>query len=138
MDNNGFVLLSENNEHTGRFFGQIDGTIMDSLVQDRIYKRVSLMDYQGVCSDRDSHYNAAGETLKVNTPFNWLLKYLLAFGTTWMAMMPDPIAAWPHFSQVDDDEYGMEDTNYAEDYETNYNVPPEPYEPTTPETVSLN
>ncbi|KAJ8970014.1 hypothetical protein NQ314_001443 [Rhamnusium bicolor] len=41
LDNNGFIVISENNEHTGRFFGQIDGTIMDSLVQDRIYKKSS-------------------------------------------------------------------------------------------------
>ncbi|CAG5106549.1 Similar to Cacna2d3: Voltage-dependent calcium channel subunit alpha-2/delta-3 (Rattus norvegicus) [Cotesia congregata] len=37
LDNSGFIIISENNEHTGKFFGEIDGTIMDSLVQDRIY-----------------------------------------------------------------------------------------------------
>lgn len=37
LDNNGFIILSESSEHTGKFFGHIDGTIMDSLVQDRIF-----------------------------------------------------------------------------------------------------
>lgn len=38
LDNNGFIIISERHEHTGKFFGEIDGTIMDSLVQDRIYR----------------------------------------------------------------------------------------------------
>lgn len=61
MDNNGFIILSEKPEHTGQFFGQADGTIMDSLVQDGIYKKVSIMDYQGACVDSKSHINAANK-----------------------------------------------------------------------------
>ncbi|KAJ8684182.1 hypothetical protein QAD02_019974, partial [Eretmocerus hayati] len=37
LDNNGFIIISENHKHTGKFFGDIDGTIMDSLVQDKIF-----------------------------------------------------------------------------------------------------
>jgi len=73
LDNHGFIILSESTEHTGRFFGQIDGTIMDSLVQDRIYRRVALMDYQGVCSDSDNPYTAAGEQFKVCSNFTLIL-----------------------------------------------------------------
>lgn len=49
--------MSESSEHTGKFFGQIDGTIMDSLVQDRIYKKVAVYDYQGACYDEKSPYS---------------------------------------------------------------------------------
>lgn len=59
LDNNGFIILSEKPEHTGMFFGQADGTIMDSLVQDGIYKKVPVMDYQGACTDSKSHYSDA-------------------------------------------------------------------------------
>ncbi|XP_034240269.1 voltage-dependent calcium channel subunit alpha-2/delta-4 [Thrips palmi] len=59
LDNNGFIILSEVAEQAGAFFGQVDGTIMDSLVQDRIFKRVAVYDYQGACSDQDSPYSAA-------------------------------------------------------------------------------
>lgn len=38
LDNNGFIIISEKHEHTGKFFGEIDGTIMDSLVQDKIFR----------------------------------------------------------------------------------------------------
>jgi hypothetical protein len=57
LDNNGFIILSESLDHTGKFFGQIDGTIMDSLVQDRIYKKVAVYDYQGACLDQKSPYS---------------------------------------------------------------------------------
>lgn len=63
LDNNGFIIISENPEHTGRFFGQIDGTIMDSLVQDRIYKKVAVYDYQGACTN--SRNNFSGRSAKV-------------------------------------------------------------------------
>lgn len=67
LDNNGFIILSERSEHTGQFFGQADGTIMDSLVQDGIYKKVSVMDYQGACVDSKSHISAAhGHQVDIN------------------------------------------------------------------------
>lgn len=63
LDNNGFIILSEKTEHTGLFFGQTDGTIMDSLVQDGIYKKVSVTDYQGACVDSKSNVNAGFKIL---------------------------------------------------------------------------
>ncbi|XP_076670724.1 voltage-dependent calcium channel subunit stolid isoform X2 [Andrena cerasifolii] len=62
LDNNGFIIISERHEHTGKFFGEIDGTIMDSLVQDRIYRKVTVTDYQGTCSPQESHQSAAPRT----------------------------------------------------------------------------
>lgn len=49
LDNNGFIIISEQSHHTGQFFGQTDGTIMDSLVQDGIYKKITILDNQGAC-----------------------------------------------------------------------------------------
>ena len=54
LDDNGFIIISEKAEHTGQFFGEIDGTIMDSLVQDGIYKKVFVYDHQGSCEDDQS------------------------------------------------------------------------------------
>lgn len=115
LDNNGFVLLSENNEHTGKFFGQIDGTIMDSLVQDRIYRRISLTDYQGVCSDRDNPYTAAGEKLKITKPLNWLFTYMVSLGAAWLAMMPAQVVSWPHSYKSDYSDEN-EELTYTDDY----------------------
>jgi hypothetical protein len=120
LDNNGFVLLSERTEHTGKFFGQIDGTIMDSLVQDRIFRRVGLMDYQGICSDRDNPYNAASERISSPIqPASWLLKYVFTFITTWLSFFTTPIIAYPKPYNYEDDEIPP----YEEDYEHTDYVP---------------
>jgi voltage-dependent calcium channel alpha-2/delta-3 len=49
LDDNGFILISEKHEHTGRFFGEIDGMVMEMLVNSDVYKRVRVVDYQAVC-----------------------------------------------------------------------------------------
>ncbi|KAL1492838.1 hypothetical protein ABEB36_011020 [Hypothenemus hampei] len=77
LDNNGFIIISENNEHTGRFFGQIDGTIMDSLVQDRIYKKVSVYDYQGSCSNGKYPFSGRASNLQRSSSINLIFKYSL-------------------------------------------------------------
>ena len=40
LDNNGFVMISETKADTGKFFGEVDGTILESLVQVRKVCRV--------------------------------------------------------------------------------------------------
>ncbi|KOX79241.1 Voltage-dependent calcium channel subunit alpha-2/delta-3 [Melipona quadrifasciata] len=84
LDNNGFIIISERHEHTGKFFGEIDGTIMDSLVQDRIYRKVTVTDYQGTCSPQESHQSAAPRTFSesVSTTIAILGNFLwsMAFG----------------------------------------------------------
>lgn len=126
LDNNGFVLLSESTEHTGKFFGHIDGTIMDSLVQDRIYRRVSMMDFQGLCSDRDNPYSGAGVVTRPNAQLSWLFKYVVSLAATWVTLFPNPIQAWPHYdtktyvdntneNAANDDFGGYNDDDYEDD-----------------------
>lgn len=118
LDNNGFVLLSERTEHTGKFFGQIDGTIMDSLVQDRIFRRVGLMDYQGICSDRDNPYNAAGKRINPIQPVSWILKYFFTFVSTWFSLFSMPVISWPTSYTYEDEEMPVYDE---------YEQPPDDY-----------
>ncbi|XP_066248277.1 voltage-dependent calcium channel subunit alpha-2/delta-3 [Euwallacea similis] len=77
LDNNGFIIISENNEHTGRFFGQIDGTIMDSLVQDRIYKKVAVYDYQGSCSNSKNPFSGSAVGLEAYSSINLVFKFVI-------------------------------------------------------------
>lgn len=112
LDNNGFVLLSERTEHTGKFFGQIDGTIMDSLVQDRIFRRVGLMDYQGICSDRDNPYNAAGKRINPIQPVSWILKYFFTFATTWFSFFTMPVISWPIAYNYEDEDIPVYEDEY--------------------------
>ncbi|KAK9297490.1 hypothetical protein QLX08_008887 [Tetragonisca angustula] len=91
LDNNGFVIISERHEHTGKFFGEIDGTIMDSLVQDRIYRKVTATDYQGTCSPEESRESAAprsfsqsvSTTIAVLGNFLWSVAFGFNFENLW-------------------------------------------------------
>lgn len=49
LDSNAYIILSENKEYTGYFFGEVRGYIMEQLINKNIYHRVHIFDYQGVC-----------------------------------------------------------------------------------------
>ncbi|XP_042896013.1 voltage-dependent calcium channel subunit alpha-2/delta-3 isoform X4 [Parasteatoda tepidariorum] len=51
LDNNGFVVVSEVHEHTGKFFGEIDNVLFDSMIHGKIFRRVKMYDYQAMCVD---------------------------------------------------------------------------------------
>lgn len=67
LDDNGFVIISEKAEHAGQFFGEIDGTIMDSLVQDGIYKKVFVYNHQASCEDNESPILDSASRTSVST-----------------------------------------------------------------------
>lgn len=136
LDNNGFIILSESTEHTGKFFGHIDGTIMDSLVQDRIYRRVTLMNYQGMCSDRDNPYSAAGDITRPNIQVSWLFKYIASLAATWMSFLPTPVHSWPNYGETSDFDKDLgeevDESIYADEYDDEAFETPENYETPTP------
>ena len=49
LDNNGFVLISSNQTNTGKFFGEIEGKILKSLNQKKVFKKMKIYDYQQYC-----------------------------------------------------------------------------------------
>lgn len=87
LDNNGFIIISEQPEHTGRFFGQIDGTIMDSLVQDRIYKKITVYDYQGACTNSRNNFSGDGLKLTPLDPFKLVLRWCLKIFATFFTLV---------------------------------------------------
>lgn len=50
VDNNGYVVLSERQNDTGRFFGEVEGAIMESLTESGIFKMLTIYDFQALCS----------------------------------------------------------------------------------------
>lgn len=50
---------------------------MDSLVQDRIYKKIAVYDYQGACSNSKNHYNGNAYKIKPFDPMRHFFKWLL-------------------------------------------------------------
>ncbi|XP_062542723.1 voltage-dependent calcium channel subunit alpha-2/delta-3 isoform X3 [Armigeres subalbatus] len=49
IDNNGFVVISEQLQETGAFFGEVKPAFMQRLIDDGIFKNVTIYDYQAVC-----------------------------------------------------------------------------------------
>lgn len=104
---------------------------MDSLVQDRIFRRVGLMDYQGVCSDRDNPYNAAGDRINPIQPVSWLFKYFFTFVTTWFSFFTMPVISWPTSYTYEEEDPDI--PIYEDDYEPPEYGPQEFDEHATPE-----
>lgn len=115
LDNNGFIILSEKYEQTGLFFGQADGTIMDSLVQDGIYKRVPMYDQQGVCEDSKVNDSDSASMMKPWQPLFWLIKWFLSH-TFWLIanMQILPIEGFAQ-QDIDTPVYSDYDQNYDQD-----------------------
>ncbi|XP_062316943.1 voltage-dependent calcium channel subunit alpha-2/delta-4 isoform X1 [Osmerus eperlanus] len=83
VDNNGFIMVSKERAEVGRFFGEVDGSVMASLIKSGMYKKVSLFDYQGMC--RSSHHHASSAR-PLLSPFyglaailRWLFSNMLMF-----------------------------------------------------------
>ncbi|XP_071455009.1 voltage-dependent calcium channel subunit alpha-2/delta-3 isoform X2 [Hetaerina americana] len=123
LDSNGFVIISEETSHTGKFFGEIDGTIMDSLVQDRIYRKVSVWDHQGACTDDHSPFSDSSCRLEplgfsLHGAVGWALSRL-----SWLAFYTGLPQIWnPHRTEAqptgdDISDLAEEDYDYNEEDE---------------------
>lgn len=67
IDNNGYIVLSENYNDTGKFFGEVEGAVMTSLVKNKIFKKIDIFDLQYLCE----------ETVEVSGSGNMLLNVRL-------------------------------------------------------------
>ncbi|XP_076025867.1 voltage-dependent calcium channel subunit alpha-2/delta-4-like [Genypterus blacodes] len=84
VDNNGFIVLSKERNEVGRFFGEVDGSVMASLIKMGMYKKVSLFDYQAMC--RNSHHHHSNSARPLLSPFytasallRWFFSNVLMF-----------------------------------------------------------
>merc|ERR1711892_988529 len=77
LDNNGFVAISEDPSNIGKFFGEIDGTILRSLEQNHVFKKIKIYDYQAICLENADDGSPANVIL---TPFKliaWMFNWIL-------------------------------------------------------------
>jgi len=128
LDNNGFVMISEDPLNTGKFFGEIDGTILKSLEQNHVFKKIKIYDYQAIClenADDGSPANAILTPFKMlSWMFNWMMGNLaytiirLELHHLWNPDWTWAIPA-PQHDYVDDDyAYGDDYVDYGEEYGT--------------------
>ncbi|XP_011334434.1 voltage-dependent calcium channel subunit alpha-2/delta-3 isoform X3 [Ooceraea biroi] len=63
IDNHGYVVVAEDDDDAGKFFGEVRGPIMNSLVREGVFERIRIFDYQAVCSKKALVSKNAGSIL---------------------------------------------------------------------------
>ncbi|XP_048113421.1 voltage-dependent calcium channel subunit alpha-2/delta-4 isoform X1 [Alosa alosa] len=83
IDHNGFIVISKERNDVGKFFGEVDGSVMAQLLKTGLYKRVVLYDYQAMCKTTHGHSSDARPLL---SPFygvmgvvKWFMSNFLMF-----------------------------------------------------------
>lgn len=66
IDNNGYVILSESSNDTGRFFGEVEGAILKSLVEKELFAIIPVFDLQGLCLEERVMPNDAFSLMHVS------------------------------------------------------------------------
>lgn len=55
LDQNGYVVISDAYNDTGRFMGTEDGAVMLSMISQGVYNPVDIYDYQAWCQEKVSN-----------------------------------------------------------------------------------
>ncbi|CAB1354116.1 unnamed protein product, partial [Coregonus sp. 'balchen'] len=83
IDNNGFILVTEDYSQLGLFFGEVEGAVMNKLLLMGSFKRITLYDYQALCRE---YAGSTDSSCSFSHPFSivkWLLTELV-MGKTMM------------------------------------------------------
>uniref|UniRef100_A0A674EBA5 Calcium channel, voltage dependent, alpha2/delta subunit 3 n=1 Tax=Salmo trutta TaxID=8032 RepID=A0A674EBA5_SALTR len=66
IDNNGFILVTEDYSQTGLFFGEVESAVMNKLLLMGSFKRITLYDYQALCREYAGSSDSARSLSHVN------------------------------------------------------------------------
>ncbi|KAK8393334.1 hypothetical protein O3P69_013382 [Scylla paramamosain] len=126
LDDNGFIIASENEDDTGKFFGTLEGTIMESLVQSEVYKKIQIFDYQAVCLDTQEKNSMASILTTPIQTLKWFASWVMGnvfwvLVKTQLYTLWDPNEAWAYAQ-------GQWDPNAAPTDEVTYSKGPINYQ----------
>ncbi|XP_051957505.1 voltage-dependent calcium channel subunit alpha-2/delta-3 isoform X2 [Xyrauchen texanus] len=79
IDNNGFILVSEDTSQTNLFFGKVEGAVMNKLLLMGSFKKINLYDYQALCKEYAGSSDSARTLLDPFVTMKWLLTELVIF-----------------------------------------------------------
>ncbi|KAM4675764.1 voltage-dependent calcium channel subunit alpha-2/delta-4 [Discoglossus pictus] len=83
IDNNGFIVVAKDQEKTGLFLGEVDGSLMTQLLHMGFFRQVTLYDYQAMCKLPYHQHSGASRLLNplyaLMSAAQWLLSNLVLF-----------------------------------------------------------
>ncbi|ENN73258.1 hypothetical protein YQE_10154, partial [Dendroctonus ponderosae] len=85
LDDNGYVIVSDNIQQTGHFFGKIRPDVMSQLIDEGIYQAHRMFDYQGLCPEGQDSGSVASKLL---TPF-WYLMGILEWAVSTLSLFAE-------------------------------------------------
>ncbi|XP_055367095.1 voltage-dependent calcium channel subunit alpha-2/delta-4 isoform X3 [Betta splendens] len=133
IDNNGFVLISEQRTNAGRFFGEIDGSVMTTMIRMGMFKRVSLFDYQAMCK---MHSHSVSNARPLLSPFYGLASALKWFLSNFLLFLLEfNICSFWHAEHFADASAHKKKGDILQPCDTEY--PSFIYEPSVKETNSI-
>lgn len=77
VDSSGYLIVSVDTNDTGKFFGEIEGDILSSMLAEKIFKRVAVFDYQALCKMNKPEVSGGSDLITVgSSKFNILITLL--------------------------------------------------------------
>ncbi|XP_043273923.1 voltage-dependent calcium channel subunit alpha-2/delta-3 isoform X3 [Venturia canescens] len=115
VDNNGYIVVAEAVSDAGKFFGEVRGPVMARMVEEGIFDKIRIFDYQAVCY-RNTQTSNDGTILftpwkTMQRTFSWIMSHIV---WTWAKMglwESDYTYAWPDPSE----EEGSAQNHYDND-----------------------
>ncbi|XP_078488375.1 voltage-dependent calcium channel subunit alpha-2/delta-3-like isoform X2 [Ciona intestinalis] len=79
VDDNAKIVLSKENQEVGRFFGEINGHVMNQLIEAKVFNRIVLTDETAMCQVKETKKNvgSAASNVRYNLPFFSVWSYFM-------------------------------------------------------------
>uniref|UniRef100_A0A672LKG4 Voltage-dependent calcium channel subunit alpha-2/delta-3-like n=1 Tax=Sinocyclocheilus grahami TaxID=75366 RepID=A0A672LKG4_SINGR len=97
IDNNGFILVSEDTSQTNLFFGEVEGVVMNKLLLMGSFKKINLYDYQALCKEYAGSSDSAHTLLDVSTLSSLNLVFMCVAQRAQRTMMVPCDTEYPAF-----------------------------------------
>lgn len=97
VDNNGYILVAENLKFTGKFLGEFDDTLLESLITHQIFIRKKVTDHQAICIES---YTISGPGSRLLAPFKYILNTFITLWTRFVVLAVDSLITGS-FAQVE-------------------------------------
>ncbi|KAJ3622682.1 hypothetical protein MTP99_018970 [Tenebrio molitor] len=85
IDSDGYIIVSEDVHHTGRFFGEIEGDIMASMLNISLFEKITIYDFQAICNTRDDQRSNANSLFTPLEYFKIFFQWCL-MKITWLIL----------------------------------------------------